>query len=444
MSDAAQEPTARHQASRSSLPDAHSVTARLTKGDDQATVASDQLDSTDNLSHGQDSDREITKNVRRQNALASLPRRSLGSVNDDYELLEELGSGGMATVQLARQANLRRLVAVKRLRTDTPEQRQRMFLAEAMITASLDHHNIIPIYDMGMDQDGVPFYAMKVIRGRSWEDAMPMMDFREKLKVLMRVCDGVAYAHGQGILHRDLKPANIMLGRFKEVRVMDWGLAERQELSVTTGGISQNRMMVGTPAYMAPEMARGDLALVDERTDVYLLGGCLFHMLTGLPPHDGGGEVKACLRAAAENRLQAAWQDVDPEHHAYVSVMRKALSTDPTRRYQSVDQLVKALLHAERFGLSRQLTVRARRLMRSAMSSQDYDTFARAIYCCEEALANWGGNDDAIELLSEVQMHYAQVALVRGDYDLAESMVHPGEPLHQDVCRQLRELRQSQ
>ena len=437
MGNAAHEPTRRIQqsATKSDPNTDDKATVDETDyrfSDEQATVASDNHVSQE---------RQITRGIRKGNPLDLLPRRSLGGAGDDYELLEDLGAGGMATVQLARQASLRRLVAVKRLRPKTKVQRQRMFLAEAMITASLDHHHIIPIYDMGLDQNGLPFYAMKVIRGQSWEEAMNSLDFQENLRIFLRACEGVAYAHGQGILHRDMKPANVMLGRFQEVRAMDWGLAERQELGTTSDQVHGKRLMVGTPAYMAPEMARGDFAHVDERTDIYLLGGCLFHLLTGTPPHDGGGDVKTCLRAAAENRLQPTWQSVNPELNAYVNIARKALSTDPTRRYQSVDQLMKAVKHAERFGLSQQLAMRARRLMQSGMVSKDYDTFARAVYCCEESLASWGGNDDAIELLSEVQLHYAEVALERGDYDLADSMLHPGEPLHVQVWRQLQELR---
>jgi serine/threonine protein kinase len=434
MAGAAHEPTRRLSATDSSplqvKTHIHERTQRMV--DEKATVASDQRSSTE---------RAITKTLSRAAPLGQLPRRSVGGPHDDYELLDDLGAGGMATVQFARQASLRRLVALKRLRPDAKIERQRMFLAEAMITASLDHHHIIPIYDMGLDQQGQPFYAMKLISGRSWEEAMPNLDFSENLRIFLSTCEGVAYAHGQGILHRDLKPANVMLGPFSEVRVMDWGLAERQELSSISDHVLGKRLMVGTPAYMSPEMARGDLAHVDERTDIYLLGGCLFHLLTGVPPHDGGGDVKVCLRAAAENRLQPAWQEARPERMAYINIAWKALSTDPTRRYQSVDQLMKAVRHAERFGLSQQMTLRARRLMQSGEATKDYDTFARAIYCCEEALANWGGNDDAIDLLSEVQLHYAQAALERGDYDLAESMLHPAVPIHATVWRQLQDLR---
>ena len=150
-----------------------------------------------------------------------------GNLEADYELLSELGKGGMGIVHNARQASIGRTVALKKIKPEKagePEA-QRTFHAEAVVTGDLEHPNIVPIYDMGEDDTGVLFYAMKRVKGRPWDKVIGEKSFDENLEIWMKVADAVAFAHSRGVVHRDLKPENVMLGDFGEVLLMDWGLA---------------------------------------------------------------------------------------------------------------------------------------------------------------------------------------------------------------------------
>ena len=145
----------------------------------------------------------------------------------DYELIKELGRGGMGVVMSARQASIDRTVALKRINpaeAGKPQSRQK-FLAEAIVTGDLEHPNIVPIYDVAKDESGTLFYAMKHVKGTPWDRVIHSKGLQENLEILMKAADAVAFAHSRGVIHRDLKPENIMLGGFGEVLVMDWGLA---------------------------------------------------------------------------------------------------------------------------------------------------------------------------------------------------------------------------
>jgi len=249
------------------------------------------------------------------------------------ELLEEIARGGMGAIFRARDADIGRDVAVKVLLEDhrcRPESTRR-FLEEARIAGRLQHPGVVPVYSLGRMPDGRPYFAMKLIKGRTLtallaERADPAADRMRFLAVFEQVCQTLAYAHSKDVIHRDLKPANIMVGAFGEVQVMDWGLAkvltrdgaadgERLDPSAEVSGIqtpcgegsdtgqggSDTRAgtVLGTPAYMAPEQARGETDKVDERSDVFGLGAILCAVLTGRPPFAGPG-------AAAQQRASRA------------------------------------------------------------------------------------------------------------------------------------------
>jgi serine/threonine protein kinase len=212
-----------------------------------------------------------------------------------YELVEQIGQGGMGTVYRVRDRELDRPVALKVLDV-MPEGAQ----AEARVLARLEHPGIVPVHDAGVLPDGRFFYAMKLVRGKRLDEPGALPEGRaERLQIFLKICDAVAFAHAHGLLHRDLKPQNVMLGPFGEVLVMDWGAA--QAVGAPAGAI------VGTPGYMAPEQARGEPDL-DERADVYALGGILHFVLTGRAPDEAGPRPKpksleaVCKKALAADR----------------------------------------------------------------------------------------------------------------------------------------------
>jgi serine/threonine protein kinase len=214
-----------------------------------------------------------------------------------YELVEKIGQGGMGTVYLARDRELDRPVALKVLHVLPREtQAEARLVQEARIIARLEHPGIVPVHDCGVLPDGRFYYAMKMVRGQRLDDpAACPAGLAERLRIFQKICDAVAFAHAHGIIHRDLKPQNIMLGPFGEVLVMDWGVAKEaacpqpQPLRPSDNGNAGNRAqtlhgtVLGTPGYMAPEQARGDLD-VDARCDVYALGGILYFLLTRRAP----------------------------------------------------------------------------------------------------------------------------------------------------------------
>src|SRR4051812_3276908 len=216
----------------------------------------------------------------------------------DYSLLKKLGEGGMGIVYAARQQSIRRVVALKMLKKAGEQEsfQREKFLAEAVITGDLEHPNIVPIYDLGRDEKGAIFYAMKHVKGTPWDKLIGKNSLHENLEVLMKVADAIAFAHSKDVVHRDLKPENVMIGDFGEVLVMDWGLA------LMIGAPPANVAMGGTPGYMAPEMAMGPIDTLGFHSDIYLLGAILYEIVTGLRPHTGK-TVTRCLMAAAKNEI---------------------------------------------------------------------------------------------------------------------------------------------
>jgi serine/threonine protein kinase len=294
-----------------------------------------------------------------------------------YELVRELDRGGMGVVYSAHDRELRREVALKVLATavadgETAERLRR----EAQIIAGLEHPGIVPVHDVGSLPDGRVFYAMKLVSGQRLDAFLGTgRPIAERLRVFLRIAEPVAFAHAHGVIHRDLKPENVMVGPFGEVLVMDWGVAKRitepeapRPLGTpgATPGPSGTAALrdgarpgpapaprdtahgtvLGTPAWMAPEQARGEVERLDARTDVYALGAILYFLLTGRPP---GGEPT--VSSGASTRTWAG--HAGPRHAAPVpprqlapdlpraleAVCLKALAAEPGQRYPSAAEL---------------------------------------------------------------------------------------------------------
>jgi len=217
-----------------------------------------------------------------------------------YELVSELGRGGMGVVYLARDTALDREVALKIV------DRVHAGGREARVLARLEHPGIVPVHDFGELPDGRAFYAMKRVRGDRLDRWLAAgRDVAERLAVFLRVCDAVAFAHAHGVVHRDLKPENVMVGEFGEVLVLDWGIAQVPDAAGARAGDA----IAGTPDYMAPEQARGD-ADADHRADVYALGGVLQAMSDRPALAAIAGKARARLPAERYQSVAALAADV--------------------------------------------------------------------------------------------------------------------------------------
>lgn len=274
----------------------------------------------------------------------------------EYELGAELGRGAMGVVHRARQPRLRREVAVKVILASrfVGESARKRFLAEAELAAQLDHPNIVPIYEVGVTEDG-PFYAMKLIEGGTLagliEDgrlkiadgnkSMPSSILHAPSSVavlLAKLARAVHHAHERGVLHRDLKPGNILLDADGEPHITDFGLARQlgADSSLTLTGTT-----LGTPAYMSPEQATGERG-VTTATDIWSLGAIFFHLLTGRPPFSGATATDVLLQVRTQDppRLRSLRTDIPADLE---TICLKCLEKDPARRYTSARRLAEDL-----------------------------------------------------------------------------------------------------
>jgi eukaryotic-like serine/threonine-protein kinase len=260
-----------------------------------------------------------------------------------FEVLGELGRGGMGVVLHGRQASLNREVAIKQS-VSTEAEHVARFLAEARVNGQLEHANIVPVHLLGRGPDGAPLLAMKLVRGSAWSALLrrppgERPELSESLRVLLAVSNALSYAHGRGIVHRDVKPENVMVGGFGEVFLVDWGIAAR--IGGAMGGDEAIPLLqgasgpAGTPLYMAPELALGDEAAQGPRTDVYLLGGCLHEILTGRPPH-GGSTLREVMMCALTSAPAVFGPEVPSE---LVAIRNRAMAADPSQRFASVAEL---------------------------------------------------------------------------------------------------------
>src|SRR5437016_4566172 len=274
-------------------------------------------------------------------AAVDIPDRDwqLGS----YRILEEIGRGGMGVIYRARHTPSRRIVALKRVLNYHSDSRDTLtrFQREATAAASLDHPNILPIYDVGATNDGLPFFSMKFACGGSLLDSKESFGDspRHAVQLVATVARAVDYAHTQGILHRDLKPGNILLDARGEPMVSDFGLAKWLD---TASELTRTLTVFGTPGYIAPEQAENAAADLTAATDIYSLGAILFELLSGRPPFLGEHAV-AVLRQAAENDAPKLRSVVPKTSRDLETICARCLERDPNLRYQSAAALAEDL-----------------------------------------------------------------------------------------------------
>src|SRR5438874_12870096 len=242
---------------------------------------------------------DTSNNETLEDVLAEIDVRDPDRRIGNYQILDEIGHGGMGVIYRARQRHSRRIVALKRILgyEDSRETLIR-FRREAQAAARLDHPNILPIYEVGEDEDGLPFFSMKFAAGGSLRDAAPGLrgEPRRSVGLMGKVARAIQYAHAEGILHRDLKPGNILFDAHGEPLVSDFGLAKWLEPG---SDVTRTLMIFGTPGYIAPEQTKASSASLKPTTDVYSLGAILFDLLAGRPPF-GGENVLAVIQQAAE------------------------------------------------------------------------------------------------------------------------------------------------
>jgi len=258
----------------------------------------------------------------------------------DYVFGEVIGAGGMGEVVQARDTRIGRDVAIKRMRDESPSpERVERFLREAKIQARLDHPAIVPVYELGFDAEGRPYFVMKRLAGVTLRSVMDggTESLQRQLRALVEVCNAIELAHARGVVHRDLKPSNIMLGDYGEVYVIDWGVARVlgtrdsapviQDLDASDATLAGQ--MLGTPGYMAPEQITGDE--VGPPADVYALGAILFEILTGERLHPGRGAalISTMESTASSPSLRRPERGIAPELEAACCA---TLAKDPAER----------------------------------------------------------------------------------------------------------------
>ncbi|KAA1262327.1 Serine/threonine-protein kinase PknD [Rubripirellula obstinata] len=367
---------------------------------------------------------------RRNVASMSLSRRA--SDDPDYRLVGELGSGGTAVVYQAHQRAVDREVAVKMLRSELADSyvsRER-FLTEARVIGGLDHPNVIALHEVYVDDDANLYYSMKRIDGTSWDKQIADMTPQQNVETLLRVADGIRYAHSRGLIHRDIKPENVMLGRFGEVLLADWGLAINRQDDNDEADLYQS--IGGTPAYMPPELATGFHSDIVLQSDVYLLGATLFQILTGFPPHDGKTLIE-CISNASKNVIRET--NVESE---LMDVAMKAMETNPEDRYATVDEFIAAIKRHRQHEESVRLTKRAIRRIEESDGSEPYRDYSTAETLLSEAIELWSGNRRAIEIKKKFQMQLAKLASQRGDLDLAATIYESIDESESDDAKRLR------
>ncbi|MBA3456036.1 MAG: serine/threonine protein kinase [Deltaproteobacteria bacterium] len=348
---------------------------------------------------------------------ATAPVERSAPVIGGYELGEMLGRGGMGEVLLAHDPDIGRDVALKRMRGTAPSaEHVERFLREAKIQARLDHPAIVPVHDLGKDQDGLPFFTMKRLTGTTLAALLEggVETQQRLLRAIVDVCQAVAHAHARHVVHRDLKPANIMLGDYGEVYVLDWGVARvivdtRRSGPLPTldiaslDGDTKTGALLGTPGYMAPEQIRGDDVL--PSADVYAIGSMLFEVLAGEPLHPRGGAALATT-IAEDLPLSPARRRPDrvvpPELEA---VCVAALDMDPAARptARALAERIQRYLDGDR-DVERRKLLAAEQLDRARESLASGDPARRgdAVFRSGRALVLDPGSHDAAVLLTEL------------------------------------------
>lgn len=318
-----------------------------------------------------------------QKKLASLGERT--DASGRYRIVEEIGQGGMGVVYRARDMDLHRDVAVKVVAGKLLDTGQgaaspsddmiQRFVDEAQITSQLNHPGIVPVHELGVDDRRRPFMAMQIVHGRTFDQIIELARERKEgftlgraLEILVRVCETMACAHSKDVIHRDLKPSNVMVGRYGEVYVMDWGLArspqrpddadDREDGShIATDRVhaaragdspfmTQEGAILGTPSYMAPEQARGQRQAIGPRSDQYSIGAMLYHLLAGRAPFtkEQGPDTAATILQRLKAGDPRDVLSIEPRAPGeLVSICRKAMQREPVQRYETIETLADEL-----------------------------------------------------------------------------------------------------
>ncbi len=397
-----------------------------------------------------------------------------------YRMRRIVGEGGFGQVWESVQQTLGRVIAVKRLRADHFAERkhdskalrylEKSFRQEALTTGSLEHPNIVPIYDLGLDELGLPLLAMKLVRGRPWDEVieedrhkMPMAEFLAKhLPILIDVSQAVAFAHSRGVVHRDLKPSQVMIGEFGEVLLMDWGLAlvydqdlaARQESPLAhtdfTTWSDTAISPAGTPCFMAPEQTEDSAIHVGPWTDVFLLGGTLYYLLTGQSPHESEDSREAFARAVYEDvelPEKRAPQAEIPSELSELSM--KALQRDPKDRLPAAKLFIEGLQDYLTGSGKRREALALIKKVEDFINSEDiddYEELAEYSNTIERALVLWPSNPDALLLRQTLLAEYAKSALLNRDLKLARAQSNRLDPgyMRGELMRQIEEHEKEQ
>lgn len=282
---------------------------------------------------------------------------------EKVDIKRDLAKGGMGTVQVVVDNALQRRQARKVLHPSLRRQSSslRMFIREARVTGQLDHPNIVPVHELGVDHEGRLYFSMKLVEGRTLTaiirslppGAIEYAPLLELLDVVVKVCDALALAHSRGVYHCDVKPDNVMVGDFGEVYLMDWGIARMasDDEPKPPGSRAAKQAHVGTPAYMSPEHARGHLEDLDARSDVFGVGAMLYEIIARRAPFSRVSARQA-IEAAARCEFSALATDgaPAPAPRGLLRIVERAMAADKEDRYQNAGELRQALVDFMRGG----------------------------------------------------------------------------------------------
>lgn len=377
-------------------------------------------------------------------ATAGLLHTAIGGSLPGFVVRETLGEGGMGVVRVADQTTLGRQVAIKTVRASlaNDEGASNRLLREAWLTGRVEHPNVVPIYDLGVDEAGRPHIVMRKVEGTSWDallrdpealrqrhDATDTLEWH--LRVFVQVTHAVSRAHAKGIVHRDIKPENVMIGEFGEVYLLDWGIAVSLEpdpegrLPLATDATDA----AGTPCYMAPEMLGSPTPRIDERTDVYLLGATLYEVVAGNPPHEG-----RTLAAMVSSILRSTPSFPEDCPRELAAVCTRAMRRLHSERYPSVGELRAAVLdfltHRGSSSLAEEATRKRTTLSERLAGEVDadarqaiYNLFGAARFGYLAALRAWSENDEARAGLELVCTQMVEFELASGSAEAAHGIL---------------------